>query len=110
MNKTYKRILVIEDCLTTIRLINYESKDLPVDVVIVDTFRAAEKELRETVFDLLVIDNNLEKETHKGYDMINYFQGFFNGPIACCSADPVYREDVIHLNKPFNIKGLLDLI
>jgi CheY-like chemotaxis protein len=60
------KILLIEDSEILTMLLKHQAKKLEVDLICVDNFADAIEHLRNSVFDLIILDNQLEKENLKG--------------------------------------------
>ncbi len=81
------KILLIEDSEILTMLLKHQAKTLKVDLTCVDNFAHAIEHLKNNVFDLIILDNQLEKENLKGGEIAKTLKEYSQAKIILSSAD-----------------------
>jgi CheY-like chemotaxis protein len=68
-------------------LLKHQAKTLNVDLTCVDNFAHAIEHLKNNVFDLIILDNQLEKENLKGGEIAKTLKEHSQAKIILSSAD-----------------------
>ena len=81
------RILLIEDSQILTVLLKHEAKTLKTNLVCVDSFVDAINELKNNFFNVIILDNHLEKENLCGTDIAKTLKEHSSAKIILSSAD-----------------------
>lgn len=81
------RILLIEDSQILAMLLKHEAETLKINLVCVDSFVEAINQLKNNFFNIIILDNNLEKEALRGTDIAKILRKHSLAKIILSSAD-----------------------